>query len=133
MNRPVYLALVGCCWRASQQRPSFNSLGLEILLNDDIGSSKPSILAYFVVGGLAGAAAALLLAKNSGRHTRSSITRRLRHEVDRGRTAGGRMTGKTREWLDGASRYLGKQEARLEPQHHGHVATSGEHEAGQAT
>jgi hypothetical protein len=44
------------------------------------------------------------------------------------------MTGKTREWLDGASRYLGKQQAGLEPQHDGHVATrEAAHEAEPAT
>jgi gas vesicle protein len=102
-------------------------------LNDHIGYSKSRVLASFVVGGLAGAAAAvLLLAPSSGRHTRSSITRRLRDEVARGRTAGARMTGKTREWLDGASRYLGKQQAWLQPQH-GSQATREGHKVEPAT
>jgi hypothetical protein len=42
----------------------------------------------------------------------------LRDEVDRGRTAGARATGKTREWLDGASSYLGRRQKDLEPARH---------------
>jgi gas vesicle protein len=87
-------------------------------VNDDIGHSKSHLLVSFVVGGLAGAAGALLLAPQSGRHTRSSVRRRLRDEVDRGRTAGARATGKTREWLDGASSYLGRRQKDLEPARH---------------
>jgi hypothetical protein len=102
---------------------------LETLLTDDMGFSKFRFIASFLVGGLAGATAALLLAPSSGRHTRRSIRWRLRDQVVRGRTAGARLTGGTREGLEGASRYLGRQRAEREPQHDGHVAAREAHEA----
>ena len=94
-------------------------------MNDDIGHSKSRLFASFVVGGLAGA---LLLAPQSGRGTRSSVRRRLRDEVDRGRTAGARATGKTREWLDRASSYLGRRQEELQSQWGRHVEASLERE-----
>jgi gas vesicle protein len=103
-------------------------------VNDDVGYSKSSsLLASFVVGAMAGAAGALLFAPQSGRHTRSSVRRRLRDEVDRGRTAGARVTGRTRDWLDGASSYLGRRQEDLEPQQTRHVEASSERESEPAT
>jgi gas vesicle protein len=93
-------------------------------MNDDIGFSTSNILASFVAGGLAGATAALLLAPQSGKESRNSIRRRVRDEVDRGRAAGARITGKGREALDGASSYLGKQQRGLEQRHDRHGETA---------
>jgi len=92
-------------------------------VKDDQGFSTFGILASFVLGGLAGATAALLLAPQSGQDSRRAIGRRIRDEVDKGRTAGTRIAGKGRELLDGASSYLGKQVDEQERPHDRHVAS----------
>jgi len=83
-------------------------------MNDYSGVSRSSILASFVVGGLAGAAVALLLAPQSGKGTRSLLNQRIRDGVARGRKVRGRIARKGREVLEGASDYLGKERQDLE-------------------
>ena len=82
-------------------------------MKDDSGFSSSSILVSFVVGGLTGAAVALLLAPQSGQSTRRLINRQIREGVDGGRKASERIASKGREVLDGASNYLGKQRKDL--------------------
>jgi gas vesicle protein len=101
---------------------------VEVLVNDGIGFSTSSILVSFVVGGLAGATAGLLLAPHSGKASRGKIGGRIRDEVDRGRMAGARITGKGRELLDEASGYLGKQVEEQEQRHVRHVEASRQRE-----
>ena len=84
-------------------------------MNDDIGFSNNSgIVASFVVGGLTGAAVALLLAPHSGQGTRSLINRRIRDGLDRGQKAGERFASKGREVLEGAASDLGKLQKDFE-------------------
>jgi gas vesicle protein len=84
-------------------------------VNDDIGFSNNSgIVASFVVGGLTGAAVALLLAPHSGQGTRSLINRGIREGLDRGQKAGERFASRGREVLEGASNDLGKQQKDFE-------------------
>ncbi len=77
-------------------------------MKDDVGISNSSMFASFVVGGLTGAAVALLLAPHSGRGTRSLVHRRIRDGLDRGQKAGERFAGKGREVLERASVVAGR-------------------------
>lgn len=63
-----------------------------------------SILAFFVVGGLTGAAIALLFAPQSGKGTRSRINQRIREGVERGRNARERIASKGREVLEAVAK-----------------------------
>jgi gas vesicle protein len=90
-------------------------------VNDDIGFSNSGIVLSFVVGGLTGAAVALLLAPHSGQGTRSLINRRIRDGLDRGQKAGERFASRGREVLEGASNYLGKQQNDFEQRRDRHL------------
>jgi gas vesicle protein len=66
----------------------------------------PPNLLTFLLGGLAGASIALLLAPQSGRETRRTVSRRMRSGVDAARDLGSRMVSRGREVGDEASRTL---------------------------
>jgi len=63
-------------------------------MNRNIDLSKHSALLVFVAGGLAGVAAALLFAPQSGSKNRGAIGRRIREGLERGRRAGARVAAK---------------------------------------
>lgn len=74
-------------------------------MKDDSSFSASTVFASFVVGGLTGAAVALLLAPQSGDRTRRELKNRIDDELERGRKAGVRIATKA---LDDVSSSLGK-------------------------
>jgi gas vesicle protein len=63
-------------------------------MNRDIDLSKHSALLVFIAGGLAGVAAALLFAPQSGEASRGAIRRRIRDGLERGRQMRTRVAAK---------------------------------------
>jgi gas vesicle protein len=91
----------------------------------DDRDSGAAVLLSFLLGGITGAALALLYAPRSGRETREMLGERLREGADRGRELKdqalekGRALkeqalGKGRAILDDASEYMEKQREALE-------------------
>ncbi len=66
----------------------------------------PSGVLAFLLGGLAGAGVALLLAPHSGRATRDAVGRRVRDGVDAARGVKERMVGRGRELKEEAGRAI---------------------------
>jgi gas vesicle protein len=91
----------------------------------DDRDSGATVLLSFLLGGITGAALALLYAPRSGRETREILGERLREGAERGRELKdqalekGRALkeqalGKGRELIDDASEYMEKQRDALE-------------------
>ena len=76
------------------------------------GSS--SNLLFFLVGGLAGAAIALLYAPRSGRETREMLSEKLGEATDRGRDLKDQVMARSRELMDEAGDYVGRQRDTLD-------------------
>lgn len=83
-------------------------------MSDDRGSSASAVILSFLMGGLTGAALAILFAPRSGRETREMLSEKLREGADRGRELKDRVTTKGREMVDGANEYLSKQKESVE-------------------
>jgi len=81
-------------------------------MNDDRGSAS-TILA-FLVGGLTGAALAILFAPRSGRETREMLGERLREGTERGRETRDKVVGRGRELVDEATGYVERQRGQIE-------------------
>jgi gas vesicle protein len=77
-------------------------------MSDDRGSSSGIILS-FLLGGLTGAALAILFAPRSGRETREILGEKFREGAERSREVREKVVGKGREILDQASDYVDKQ------------------------
>jgi gas vesicle protein len=85
-------------------------------MSDDRGSSASSTILAFLLGGLAGAAAAILLAPRSGRETRELLGERLREGAERGRELGGQVASRGRDVLDDAGEYVSRGKETVERQ-----------------
>jgi gas vesicle protein len=83
-------------------------------MTDDRGSNASGVILAFLMGGLTGAALAILFAPRSGKETRDLLNDRFREGADRTRELRDRATVKTREIVDDASEYVGKQRETLE-------------------
>ena len=83
-------------------------------MTDDRGSNASGVILAFLMGGLTGAALAILFAPRSGKETRDLLGDRLREGADRTRELRERATVKTREIVDDASEYVEKQRDTLE-------------------
>jgi gas vesicle protein len=83
-------------------------------MSEDRGSSASGVILSFMLGGLVGAALAVLFAPRSGEETRELLEGKLREGVERGRRLRDRAMEKGREVLDEASDYLDKQRESLE-------------------
>lgn len=83
-------------------------------MSDDRGSYASSVILSFLMGGLAGAALAVLFAPRSGRETRELLGERLREGAERGRELRGRVEAKGREKLDEAAEFLQKGKETVE-------------------
>jgi gas vesicle protein len=83
-------------------------------MTDDRGSNASGVILAFMMGGLTGAALAILFAPRSGKETRDLLNDRFREGADRTRELRDRATVKTREIVDDASEYVGKQRETLE-------------------
>ena len=83
-------------------------------MSEDRNSGASTTLLSFLLGGLAGAAAAILFAPRSGKETRDLLEEKLRTGADRGRDLRDKVVTKSREILDEASEYVEKQRDGLE-------------------
>jgi gas vesicle protein len=77
-------------------------------MSDDHGSSASGVILSFLLGGLTGAALAILYAPRSGRETREMLGEKLKEGADRGREFRDHVTAKSREVADDAAEYLNK-------------------------
>jgi len=83
-------------------------------MTDDRGSNASGVILAFLMGGLTGAALAILFAPRSGKETRDILNDKFREGADRTRDLRERATVRTREIVDDASEYVGKQRETLE-------------------
>jgi gas vesicle protein len=83
-------------------------------MTDDRGSNASGVILAFLMGGLTGAALAILFAPRSGKETRDLLNDKFREGADRTRELRERATVRTREIVDDASEYVGKQRETLE-------------------
>ncbi len=83
-------------------------------MSDDRGTGASGIILSFILGGLAGAALAVLFAPRSGEETRELLDEKLKESAERGRRLRERAVAKGREALDDATDYLDKQRDTLE-------------------
>jgi gas vesicle protein len=83
-------------------------------MSDDRDSGASGIILSFLLGGLTGAALAILFAPRSGEETREILEGKIRRSAERGRELRDRAMSKGREVLDDASEYIDKQRESLE-------------------
>jgi gas vesicle protein len=86
-------------------------------MDDDYGdrdSGSAAVFLAFILGGLTGAALALLYAPRSGQETRDLLAEKYREGEARARDARDRAMAKGREALDDASGYIDKQRQNLD-------------------
>ncbi len=81
---------------------------------EDRYESSSNNLLYFLVGGLAGAAVALLYAPRSGRETRELIGEKIREGTERGRELKDELISRSREIFDDAGEYVERGKESLE-------------------
>ena len=82
-------------------------------MSDDHGSGASVILA-FLLGGLTGAALAILYAPRPGTETRELLRGRIREGAERGKQLRTKVESRGREMLDEASQYVDRQREGLE-------------------
>ena len=80
----------------------------------DRDSGSASVFLAFILGGLTGAALALLYAPRSGQETRDILADKYREGEARAREAKERAIAKGREVVDDASGYIEKQKQGLD-------------------
>lgn len=83
-------------------------------MSDERGSGASGVILSFMLGGLVGAALAILFAPQSGEETRELLGDKLREGTERGRRLREKAVAKGREVLEDASGYLDKQREGLE-------------------
>ena len=81
---------------------------------DDRESGSAAVFLAFILGGLTGAALALLYAPRSGQETRDLLAEKYREGEARARDAKERALAKGREALDDASGYIEKQKQQID-------------------
>jgi gas vesicle protein len=83
-------------------------------MSDDRGSSASGVILSFILGGLTGAALAILFAPRSGEETRDILEDKIREGAARGRRLRERAVSKGREVLEDAGGYVASQRETLE-------------------
>jgi gas vesicle protein len=83
-------------------------------MSDDRGSSASGVILSFLLGGLTGAALAILFAPHSGEETREMLGEKMREGAEKGRRARDRAVAKGREVLDDATDYVESQREMLD-------------------
>jgi gas vesicle protein len=81
----------------------------EVMMNNEYRSSNAGVFLSFVVGMLSGAALAVLFAPRSGRETREFLGEKFREGAERGRELKEKMVAKSREIVDDAEDFVGRQ------------------------
>ena len=74
-------------------------------MSDDRGSGSAIVLS-FILGGITGAALALLYAPRPGNETREMLNEKLREGAERGKTLKEKAKVKSREFMDEAGEYV---------------------------
>lgn len=82
-------------------------------MSDDQGNSS-SVILSFLLGGLTGAALAILFAPRSGKETRELLGDKLRETADRGREFKDKVQTRGREMLDDAAGYVRERRETFE-------------------
>src|SRR5512132_3148095 len=82
--------------------------------DDDRGGSASDVILAFLLGGLTGAAVALLYAPRSGQETRDLLSERMRETADRGRELKEQAVGRGRALVNDATNYVDRQKQELE-------------------
>jgi gas vesicle protein len=83
-------------------------------MSEDRSSGASGIILSFLMGGLTGAALAILFAPRSGKETRDILGEKLREGAERTRELRDRAAAKGREMVDDASEYVDKHRETLE-------------------
>jgi len=83
-------------------------------MSDDRDSRAGDVILAFLLGGITGAAVALLYAPRSGKETRDMLGERIKETAERGRELRARAERRGRELLDEASGYVDRQRDNLE-------------------
>jgi len=81
---------------------------------DERYEGSSSNLLFFLVGGLTGAAIALLYAPRSGRETREMLTEKFGDATERGRELKDQVMARSRELMDEAGGYVERQRETLD-------------------
>src|SRR5437762_5020848 len=82
--------------------------------DDDRDSSAYSVILAFLLGGLTGAALALLYAPRSGKETRELLSEHVRKTAERGRELKEQAVGRGRALVDEATQYVERQKQELD-------------------
>jgi gas vesicle protein len=82
--------------------------------DDDRDSNASTVILAFLLGGLTGAAVALLYAPRSGQETRDLHSERMRETADRGRELKEQAVGRGRAMVNDATNYVERQKQELE-------------------
>jgi gas vesicle protein len=83
-------------------------------MSQNDGANASGVILAFLLGGLTGAALAILYAPRSGQETRDLLGEKIREGTERGRQLRDRATERGRELLDEASDYMEKQKEGIE-------------------
>jgi gas vesicle protein len=83
-------------------------------MSDDRGSNASGVILSFLLGGLTGAALAILFAPRSGKETRDLLEERMRDGAERGRVLKDKVAVRGREILDDAAGYVDRQRESVE-------------------
>jgi gas vesicle protein len=83
-------------------------------MGEDRNANASGVIVAFLLGGLAGAALAMLYAPRSGKETRDILGDKLREGAERGRELRDRAVAKSREMYDDASEFVDKQRETID-------------------
>jgi gas vesicle protein len=83
-------------------------------MSQNDGANASGVILAFLLGGLTGAALAILYAPRSGQETRDLLGEKIREGAERGRQLKDRATERGRELLDEASDYMDRQKEGME-------------------
>jgi gas vesicle protein len=83
-------------------------------MSDDRTAGPAGIILSFLLGGLTGAALAILFAPRSGRETRELLSEKMREGAEKGRELRDRVSARGRDLVDDAAELVEKSKDTLE-------------------